>query len=136
MGDRMRRCLFCDKVLIRHEGEATSHWKVRKYCNRECSNAAVRRPAGVKHCFVCGKLMSKRPHESLSHYKVRNTCGEGCRVARKNAPKWLPTPADIAAATAAIRAQRYAERQGTNGHYYADELEPHCRYTPTRRKGY
>lgn len=38
--EAVRYCKYCGKEIVRRDNEANGNFKIRKFCDRKCSNSA------------------------------------------------------------------------------------------------
>lgn len=84
LGERI--CVVCQSPFIRREGEASTDFRKRETCSKECgvrlSGERQRIADPERYCEVCGVRLERYATEKPKQFLVRTTCGGSCRANR------------------------------------------------------
>lgn len=74
-----RTCKACGKAMVQRSKEAAATFRLRKFCNYQCSVDFSRRSMLItKPCVTCGVSMSRSDGQTASDWKRQNNCSTAC----------------------------------------------------------
>ena len=90
MTERLCDYVPCRKPLTRKEGEKSSQWASRRFCDiycaaRSASGSTIVADIREREC-VCGDVMRRRDNESMSRFAARKFCSPQCSSRNQSRP--------------------------------------------------
>lgn len=81
----MKKCITCDKVILKLPAESYKQHEERVYCSPICRSKGQRMYVPEKRCLVCGEKFDRNLYRDACEYMVAKYCSRECAGKAKRA---------------------------------------------------